>query len=369
MLPDKMEKCRSICVGKPTVSQSRSFYLLFNIENMKSIVFATNRFTPSAIDCSIDPSEYVAPLSSVPALRHNRALQATARRLYTPSYRKQNTTMKRSILTILTLATLAISVKAEGVPQQLADLQAQITVLKAMVATLSSQLAQVRKNPVLQLGQFVSVDLKQEEGVMGPNIVFKGANVHIISGSGNTWNNRTSTGLGNLIIGYDEAPSDLVAGERTGCHNLVIGPYNTFETSASGGIVAGASNSISDAGSNVLGGISNFAGGGGTIVGGGQNRVFQFYGTVAGGFKNDSSGFCSTVAGGESNVSAEAETVVVGGINNENGVDGSVVLGGENISNPLGTRNEGADVIGVVHAPYPRPQPAAPATVTRATLN
>lgn len=35
--------------------------------------------------------------------------------------------MKRSILTILALATLAISVNAEGVPQQLADLQKQIT--------------------------------------------------------------------------------------------------------------------------------------------------------------------------------------------------------------------------------------------------
>ena len=277
-------------------------------------------------------------------------------------------TMKRSLLTILALTTLAFSVKAEGLHQQIIELQAEIKALKETVATLSSQLVTVRNNPVLAMGPFVSVDLQPEAGVVGPNIFFRGANIHIVSGSGNTWNNRTSTGLGNLIIGYDEAPSDLVTGERNGCHNLVIGPYNTFQTSASGGIVAGASNSISDAGSNVLGGLANFAGGGGTIVGGGQNRVFQLYGTVAGGFRNDSSGFCSTVAGGESNVSAESVTVVVGGINNENGVDFSVVLGGANVLNPLNSEGQGTGVIGVVSPPVVFPTPK-PALVMSATLS
>jgi hypothetical protein len=283
--------------------------------------------------------------------------------------------MKRLIITILALAIFASSVKAEGTRRELAELQAEITTLKATVAalasqiaTLSSQLAAVRSNPVLAVGPFVSVDPEPEAGVTGPNIVFKGANIHIISGSGNTWNNSTSTGLGNLIIGYDEAPLDLVAGERSGCHNLVIGPFNTFETSASGGMVAGASNSISDAGSNVLGGLSNFAGGGGTVVGGGQNRVFQFYATVAGGFQNDSSGFCSTVAGGETNVSAGSETVVVGGTNNQNAVGGSVVLGGANVSNPVNSKGLGTGVIGVVSPPIVFPAPKA-ASVTSATLN
>ena len=146
---------------------------------------------------------------------------------------KQGMTMKRSLLTILALTTLAFSVKAEGLHQQITELQAEIKALKETVATLSSQLVTVRNNPVLAMGPFVSVDLQPEAGVVGPNIFFRGANIHIVSGSGNTWNNRTSTGLGNLIIGYDEAPSDLVTGERNGCHNLVIGPYNTFQTSAS----------------------------------------------------------------------------------------------------------------------------------------
>ncbi len=166
--------------------------------------------------------------------------------------------LKRFILTILALGTLAISVQAEGVPQQIANLQAQITALKATVttlqttiATLSSQLVTVRNNPVLAVGPFVTVDLNPENGVVWPNIVFKGANIHITSGSGNTSKNGTSTGLGNLIIGYDESPSDLATGERSGCHNLVIGPFNTFDVRATGGLVAGQSNSITGDGTSI----------------------------------------------------------------------------------------------------------------------
>jgi len=280
--------------------------------------------------------------------------------------------MKRSIVAILALATLVISVKAQGLPQQIKDLQAQITALKATVATLSSQLVVVRNNPVLAMGPFVAVDLHPENGVVGPNIVFKGANIHIISGSGNnnTWVNGTSTGLGlgNLIIGYDEAPSDLRPGERGGSHNLVIGPYNTFDTWASGGIVAGGSNSITGQGTSILGGVENFAMDGGTIVGGGQNRVLQLYATVAGGYRNDSSGICSTVAGGESNISAEWVTVVVGGKTNFTEVDDSVVLGGTNVFNPMNPKGLGTGVIGVVSPPVVYSTPT-PTPVLSATLN
>jgi hypothetical protein len=64
----------------------------------------------------------------------------------------------------------------------------------------------------------VSVDPNSEDGVNGPNIIFKGANIHIV-GSGTTNDNGNPTGLGNLIIGYDEDPTSvggnpLAAGDR-----------------------------------------------------------------------------------------------------------------------------------------------------------
>src|SRR5205823_4276431 len=102
-----------------------------------------------------------------------------------------------------------------------------------------------------------------EIGVIGPNITFKGANIHIVSGSGRTDDNGNPTGLGNLIIGYDEdpknsltgdssdgipinaapgVPSPLSPGDRGGSHNLVIGGGNRFTQAAFGGFVAGERN-------------------------------------------------------------------------------------------------------------------------------
>ena len=66
----------------------------------------------------------------------------------------------------------------------------------------------IAANPALQLGPFVIVDPNPENGVAGPNIVFTGANIHIINGAGSTQGfYGGGNGLGNLIIGYDEVPA------------------------------------------------------------------------------------------------------------------------------------------------------------------
>jgi FtsZ-binding cell division protein ZapB len=90
-------------------------------------------------------------------------------------------------------------------------LQNEIKSLKTSNATLQKQLATIQSNHALLLGPFVNVDPNPEIGVIGPNIVFSGANIHIVSGSGATNETASPTGLGNLIIGYDEDPS--TAGE------------------------------------------------------------------------------------------------------------------------------------------------------------
>ena len=87
--------------------------------------------------------------------------------------------------------------------------------------------------------------------MIGPNIVFKGANMHIISGLGATDDNQNPSGLGNLIIGYDEEANEV---DRFGSHNLVIGRFNNFTKAAFGGIVAGESNMISSQEASVTGG-------------------------------------------------------------------------------------------------------------------
>jgi hypothetical protein len=132
--------------------------------------------------------------------------------------------------------------------------------------------------------------MTDEFGVKALNIVFHGVNVHIISGSGHTNDNGVPTGLGNLIIGYDEVPSgDLVQNYRGGSHNVVIGMWNMFPGSGFENPIAGEfDGATGEAGfvtrnqntvylkyNSVLGGIGNTAGGGqgDIIVGGNANEM------------------------------------------------------------------------------------------------
>ena len=94
----------------------------------------------------------------------------------------------------------------QALKAQIASLQQQVSDLQASNAALQTQLAAVQSNPALLLGPFVNVDPNPELGVIGPNIIFSGANIHIVSGSGSTDDSGTPRGLGNLIIGYVMKP-------------------------------------------------------------------------------------------------------------------------------------------------------------------
>ena len=186
------------------------------------------------------------------------------------------------------------------------DQQNEIDSLQTSNTRLQTQLAVVQSNHALLLGPFVSVDPDPEIGVIGPNIIFSGANIHIVSGSGSTddgmLNNPSATlrGLGNLIIGYNEDPGKrpggpeapppiLGPGDRSGSHNLVIGRWNRFTKAAFGGLVAGEANIISNEGAGVSGGFGNTASG--------------FDASVVGGVVNTASGNEASVIGGQ-NVTA-----------------------------------------------------------------
>jgi hypothetical protein len=186
---------------------------------------------------------------------------------------------------------------------QVSSLQTSNTTLQSEVAALQHELTAARS--VLALAPYVSIDRNPEIGVIGPNIVFSGANIHIVSGSGATDDNLSKgeslTGLGNLIIGYDEDPADpalrfggtpLGPGDRSGSHNLVIGRGHTFTKAAFGGLVVGEVNRISNSEASVLGGGNNTA-----------------------------SGIAASVLGGVSNTSSGVATSVLGGIDNAAGAD------------------------------------------------
>ena len=89
--------------------------------------------------------------------------------------------------------------------------------------------------------------------------MFTGANIHIVSGATVTSDN--STGLGNLIIGYNELPTGGSVAMRGGSHNLVMGMGNQFTAAAFGGLVAGEQNTISNAAVSVTGGYGHTSSG------------------------------------------------------------------------------------------------------------
>ncbi len=174
-------------------------------------------------------------------------------------------------------------------------LQVQNAALQASVKTLQGQVTALQSNGALALGPYVSVNPNPINGVSGPNIIFKGANVNIEDGSGTTDDNTTTllggngkgtlTGLGNLIIGYDENGFSLTRG---GSHNLVVGADHGF--SSLGGLVAGWVNQISAQFSSVSGGTGNIASDlAASVSGGSGNTASGVSSSVGGGFGNNAS--------------------------------------------------------------------------------
>jgi hypothetical protein len=236
---------------------------------------------------------------------------------------------------------------------QVAALQDQVNSLQTSNTTLQKELATVQSNHALLLGPFVNVDPNPEIGVIGPNIIFSGVNIHIVSGSGATDDNGNPTGLGNLIIGYDEDPATarfsgpLGPGDRGGSHNLVIGRFNRFTKAAFGGLVAGEINMINNGGASVSGGSRNSASGDTASVSGGISNtassddasVHGGIGNVAsgpaasvlGGNSNTASGDFASVSGGFGNTASGGEASISGGSGNTASGERTVVLGSSNI--------------------------------------
>jgi trimeric autotransporter adhesin len=251
------------------------------------------------------------------------------------------------------LIALAPLADAATLPEEIAALQAQVAALQSAVSalqgqvntqqgkitTLQGQIATLQINPVIALGPFVSVDPNPENGVIGPHITFKGANIHIISGVGTTNDNGNPSGLGNLIIGYDESPDAVIPGtpalspgDRGGSHNLIIGRGNRFTQLAFGGLVAGELNTVSAEGTTVSGGFNNTASGAAASVSGGFNNTASgVEASVSGGFNNTASNNQAGVSGGANNTASGAAASVSGGFNNTaSGVEASVSGGANN---------------------------------------
>jgi hypothetical protein len=194
-------------------------------------------------------------------------------------------------LTVALLIVIPISfyvsarANSGGLPDRVAELEAQVEILAAAL-----QEAQ-------EILQYVRVETEEIRGVTGPHWIIEGVNVHVRSGQRSTaedcsprkpgWPScETLSGRGNLIIGYNEhfgfgppKPREI----RTGSHNLIVGEYHSF--SSFSGFVAGMANDITGWAASVCGGVDNEASGS--------------HSSVSGGHKNLASGNRASVSGGQ----------------------------------------------------------------------
>jgi hypothetical protein len=181
------------------------------------------------------------------------------------------------------------------------------------IAALEGQVAQLTSTVQAQAAQIQALQsLLQHFSREGNEIYITGANLNVRDGSGKTWSqgagpfpNPTKpplqgNGLGNLIIGYNESDTGQL---RTGSHNLVIGPFHSYDGVA--GLVAGIRNTIHDGYASVSGGMNNSALSlAGAVSGGSGNRADS---------ERDTPGW-SSVSGGTDN-HAKNGGAVSGGIN------------------------------------------------------
>jgi hypothetical protein len=147
---------------------------------------------------------------------------------------------------------------SDGLAERVAELEAQVAAMEEIL-------------------QFVHVETETINFLAGPHWIIEGANVHVRNG--------TVSGLGNLIVGYNQKrPTRNLPPEiRTGSHNLVVGSFHSY--SSSGGFVAGRGNKVTGENASVCGGILNEARGKSSSVSGGRGNV--------------ASGFTASVSGGD----------------------------------------------------------------------
>ena len=277
------------------------------------------------------------------------------------------------------------------------DNDARIIQLEALVATLQSQLAAIEASNVMAIDPYIELtDIANPNiGVLYTTVRITGANLQVVDGSGDT--QGTETGLGNLIVGYNELDTHPVPHERcsngsydngpdcvsnggfwatdhrSGSHNLVVGRANSYSShggllagfrhlsskqygSVAGGqnntasgnwsaIAGGSGNTASGSNSAVSGGGSNLASGSFVVVGGGSgNTASGLASVVSGGSENIASGQYASISGGSENIASGNYASVSGGVNSESGgLYASVSGGSSNIADGNSASVSGGD--------------------------
>lgn len=263
----------------------------------------------------------------------------------------------------------ALLVEIQTLKTDLANTKADLATANAKIATLQAD----------SLAEHVSI-----QTVNGYTTVWvEGANLQVVNGMGatngdpalETDDKGPTNGLGNVIIGYNEAtfksfstcsdgrvaldrdpdksaPEECRAGinaqgqpvtdhlgnaitavwgragaHRTGSHNLVVGAEHGY--SSHGGLLAGYASMVNMPWGSVSGGKGNLASGKYSSVSGGErNKASGNTASISGGGFNTAPGNQSSVTGGSQNTALALRSSVTGGNENIAAGTSSSVSGG-----------------------------------------
>lgn len=235
------------------------------------------------------------------------------------------------------------------------EVNANFQALETALNDALQRIETLESSDVAALDDFVEI-IADPNNPNEHTVLFSGVNVQIVNGLGDT---ESVNGLGNLIIGYNEARtgggnvcSDGQYGSEADCtsnsgvwgtdhksgsHNVVVGIENAY--SRYGGLVVGRRNVINRDYASVSGGWQNVASGQYSSVSGGFNNTSEGLGTsISGGQGNTASGGATgfltviggSVSGGLANTASGQLSSVSGGQGNEASGLASSILGGGN---------------------------------------
>jgi uncharacterized coiled-coil protein SlyX len=251
---------------------------------------------------------------TVAALQSKVATQATQISRLSTKLTNDEGTINSQGATIGALSTDLASAQTaiSGLQGNVSSLTTTVSGLQGNVGSLTTTVAGqtatlTNDADVLALEPWVRVSSPAPNTVTGPTIVFQGCNLQIKSPTSEI----DDSGLGNLIVGWDDPPPGLAEGLRSGANNLVCGDENSF--SGNGGFVAGYDNTVSRFWASVSGGSGNEAVNDCSSVSGGSgNGASGEDASVFGGDENTASGMFATVCGGEGNTALAGHTTVTG---------------------------------------------------------
>jgi trimeric autotransporter adhesin len=259
---------------------------------------------------------------------------------------------------------------------QIAQLERKVSSQATEIGALRTEITSLETFSARQSEQLELLNsLLMHFSRVGNDLYIDGANLNIRNGTGHSWGDQyewppNGNGLGNLIVGYNEADSDQ---SHSGSHNLIIGPYHSY--SSVGGLVSGYRSTVSGAYASVSGGIANTAHGECSSISGGSGNKASDYSSISGGYNNATICYGASVSGGEfntawfemSSISGGCHNIangwsasVSGGYYNEANGDGSSVSGGYRRSTPFGEVGYYDWVAGALHQDDCAPAAKAP---------